>query len=465
MPVSFSEQFHISRQTIEQLGVFDVILDMDARVFIDPALLPLCQDPEFIGAKEKVEKYFSNIIILMRHAKSPHDIFWRRANQLLAFHEITGTCLGYSEQGTSGNAIGGILRNNILTTIKQLLDAGETDPVIFELLGVFQEDVGCDRISDLITYILQKEIQQYTQRMIEQCHLPYSTDATGKKICVNPYNHKNLLLLPQILLSSLPISILFDGIGYICMENQRVRDEINRYFDLGKRQTLEKAEIFELMKTSSSFRKALIGAYKSYPAKPYDFNIDQSGEYSWYYAAKEYVKKYPIDLSDVSSTHSDDALSVVKAICQQFKELVEYNGLSALLFDSTGKQKHESAAQLLFFGIAFSYCQANNLDPIREGNNGRGPVDFKLSRGAYDKALVEVKLSSNNQLIHGIEKQLPIYMQQERTLKAIYLVIDTGHPVALKHFIDFYNNLSSEQKAKIEYIIIDATLKKSASKA
>ncbi len=42
---------------------------------------------------------------------------------------------------------------------------------------------------------------------------------------------------------------------------------------------------------------------------------------------------------------------------------------------------------------------------------------------------------------------------------------NTGHPVALEHFIEFYNNLSSEQKAKIEYIIIDATLKKSASKA
>ena len=161
----------------------------------------------------------------------------------------------------------------------------------------------------------------------------------------------------------------------------------------------------------------------------------------------------------------NDVLIVTKMICERFKALIEDNGLAKLLYDTNGVPKHESAAQLLFYGIADSYCDANNVDFTKEGNNGRGPVDFKLSRGAQDKVVVETKLTSNPQLRHGIEIQLPMYMKQERTKQAIYLVIDTGHPAKVHNFIDFYNNLDKEIKEKISYIIIDATPKPSASKA
>ena len=139
--------------------------------------------------------------------------------------------------------------------------------------------------------------------------------------------------------------------------------------------------------------------------------------------------------------------------------------MSKLLYDSNGEPKHESAAQLLFYGIADSYCDANDIDLTKEGNNGRGPVDFKLSRGAKDKVVVETKLTSNAQLRHGIEVQLPIYMEQERTRQAIYLIIDNGHPKALENFIIFYNELDQNIKGKVTYIIVDATPKLSASKA
>ena len=46
---------------------------------------------------------------------------------------------------------------------------------------------------------------------------------------INPYNRKPLLLLPEIILSPLPIAKSFEDIDYVCAENQRVRDEINKY--------------------------------------------------------------------------------------------------------------------------------------------------------------------------------------------------------------------------------------------
>ena len=44
-------------------------------------------------------------------------------------------------------------------------------------------------------------------------------------------------------------------------------------------------------------------------------------------------------------------------------------------------------------------------------------------------------------------------------------MIDNDHPTALKNFIDFYNALDRETKGKISYMLIDAALKPSASKA
>lgn len=94
----------------------------------------------------------------------------------------------------------------------------------------------------------------------------------------------------------------------------------------------------------------------------YDFSEDPAGEYVWLSAAREYTEKYPLSLSQVPLETSDDVLTIAKTICNQFKTLVEDNGLSKLLYNSNGTPKHESAAQLLFYGIADSYCDAKQVN-------------------------------------------------------------------------------------------------------
>ena len=44
----------------------------------------------------------------------------------------------------------------------------------------------------------------------------------------------------------------------------------------------------------------------------------------------------------------------------------------------------------MFFGLLL---QRTRFDVNREPNNGRGPVDFKISDGALDKSLIEFKLA------------------------------------------------------------------------
>lgn len=470
LAISFTDEFNIDKQEFLATGAFDVILDVDSRLFIDPALLDLCEADEFKDAREKVERYFADIITLLKHSKNINDMFWKRADELLTFKELTGTCFGYSQYGTSGNSIGPVLRSTILYTIKELISVGETDPSIFELLGVFQAGIGADRISDLLTFILAEEIYKFTDRVISQFSLENTTIKYNNQsyhACINKYNNKAILLLPSSLLSPLLVADSFDDIDLICMENERVRQIINDYMDLGKKKKLTKADIYSLMKSSRSFRTALITAYKSAPVAAYDFKKDPVGEYSWYAAAKKYVAEYPLEFTIDEGATIRDVFLIVQSICIQFKKLIEDNGLWELLYDNDKKTpKHERAAQQLFFGIADAYCTANNLDLTRESNAGRGPVDFKLSSGAKGKVVVEVKLTSNSQLRHGIEKQLPIYIAQEKAQKAIYLIIDNGYPRALENFYDFYNNLVKDTKNKIPFIVVDGNSgKKSASTA
>jgi len=457
MAKSFTDEFLVEKDIFEATNALDIILDIDTKFFIDPALLGHCDIPEFVGAKDKVETYFANIITLLKVSKQTGDMFWKRADKLLSFKEIRGTCLGYANSGTNGNAIGEKLRKLILTTISTLLYAGEVEPVIFELMGVFQEKIGCDRISDLITYILKEEIIDFTKRVNMEI---LNTD----ELIINKYNKQQILLVPKQILSPLPIAYSFDDMDICCAVNRRVREVINAYFNFGPRkQKLKKQEIARLLLCSVEFREEFIKSYREMHVLPYDFSSDPSGQIIWYEKSKENVKKYPMDLEQPHT--EEDVYEVVIKICNQFKQLVEENGLWRLLYDDKGGVKHESAAQLLFYGIADAYCAANNIDISRENNNGQGPVDFKLSVGATNKVLVEIKLTSNSQLLHGVQKQLPIYMKQEHTKKAIYLVIENGHRKHFGKLQDYYNGLEKTEKEKIKIIAIDGTSKESASRA
>lgn len=65
---------------------------------------------------------------------------------------------------------------------------------------------------------------------------------------------------------------------------------------------------------------------------------------------------------------------------------------------------------------------ASESDVTPEANDGRGPVDFKISEGSADKTLVEFKLASNSQLKRNLEKQAEVYQKASdarRTIKVI----------------------------------------------
>lgn len=176
------------------------------------------------------------------------------------------------------------------------------------------------------------------------------------------------------------------------------------------------------------------------------------------YTLEQLSRQISIDKKSLKLTNCLSELDIVNKICLNFKSFIEDNGGWRIC-----ENRDEKIVQTLFYCMADSYCQANNLDLSPEVNSGRGPVDFKISYGNLKKILVEIKLTSNSKLKNGIQTQLPIYLKQEKTSTGIYLIYDNGNPEAIKRFKEFYEKLPEDEK--IPYYIIDGTSKISASKA
>ena len=468
MAISFSMYCGLNPRELESRGVFDPVLDIDTRLFLDPHLLKHTQTAEFIGAYEKLRTHFANIGRLLIASDAEGDQFWRAADRLMKWPEVKGLCIGYASESTDGSGIGPELRRSLLRTAKQILLKGIADPEIFELVGLFQERFGPDRISDMCANVIRSEISAYTCRVLEEVAplctqlLPIDGDGTS----LNPLSRTPVLLIPRDLLRDIPVALDWSDRDYVAEHNEELRARVNSIAGESWKQVVaafSKEQLRDFALDNPDLIRDAINVYRDKEAKRYDFDEDRSGEACWLPEAYAAASQNPITLNLPSSPNVDDVFNVVSAICTQFKTLIEDNGLARLLYDSSGKPKHETASQLLFFGIAESYCHANGIMIARESDGGRGPVDFKFGTNMQNSVLVEVKKSTNTSgLKKGIQAQLPTYMRAERSKRAIYLVIDVGYTKAAIANLNEINGMVNG--SAISIIHVSGAIGKSASR-
>lgn len=434
MAQSFADYYGVDSALFASSGALDPILEVDTRLFIDPTFLRLSTVPELSGSYQRVIDYFVDVLKVIRNIRKNDDVFWRKADTMLTFPEVKGLCIGYSTKGTGGSGMGSVIRAKLLDSITQIVHAGVEDPAIFEIVGAFESDVGPDRVSDMIAKIIIADLITFTQRVCSDCGIPMSNMSIGKglpteDLPTNPLTDLPIILVPRELLNDLPVADTYSDIQWIAAQNQKLREELNKIVgDTWRGATIaeRKESTKETFIEKPYVLEEVLNAYKAANPDRYDFEDDRSGEVIWYQVAKRAVTTFKLRLQLSQQPDVDDVERVVLSICNHFKQLIENNGLCDLLYDKGDKPKHESASQLLFFGIADAYCRANNLDLSPESNSGRGPVDFKVSSGYDGRVLVEVKLTSNPQLEHGFTKQLPIYQDAENAPRGILLVIDNG---------------------------------------
>ncbi|MFC1509772.1 hypothetical protein ACFL60_08850 [Candidatus Omnitrophota bacterium] len=116
------------------------------------------------------------------------------------------------------------------------------------------------------------------------------------------------------------------------------------------------------------------------------------------------------------------------------KDVIENKGGHKFFYINGVPIEREADLQILYRLTWY----ATTSDVTREANDGRGPADFKISRGAADKTIVEFKLAKNTQLERNLQKQCEVYE----------LASDTTHP-SIKAILYF----DDSQYKKVERIL------------
>lgn len=131
-----------------------------------------------------------------------------------------------------------------------------------------------------------------------------------------------------------------------------------------------------------------------------------------------------IDPSPVLINSEETLFEEVKKICNEFKDLVENNQVSTLFY-RRGRTPDETDWQLLLFSFAKMYAAGSHGDYhiSREDNPGPGEIDMHFTMGTIANICLEMKVSSNNGIVHGYQEQLKGYMMAERSKKGIYMIV------------------------------------------
>lgn len=468
-PLQFSRHFNVSEQKMNQLGVLDPTLNVDAKLFIDPLLLPNSMHNEIKNAETTYKNFFSEIIKILSVSKAEGDLPWRTAYKKMMFTEINGTCLGYGAASIRGSGFGPLLSKKITNTAKEIIDLGITDPDLFLSLPLLEENIGPDLISDMVTNIIIENLMEFNARVLNELKVPtQSFKIKGKfyNLARNPKESSPapVILVPKDILRQLPIANSWSEVCDNAAENDELREKVNRTIgEIWEAKTRkDKERIRESALSNRNTFSTILQMLHCIAPKHYDFSKDPDGILVWRQFLESVANDYPLKLDKPKSI--EDVYQVVIKIIDQFQHLVEKRGLARELWNGA-KRRNEKSIQRIFFAVADSYCEANNIDISPEIDTGTGQIDFKFSAGYDSRVLIEIKLSDNPKLVAGYEKQLEAYKGAEKTLKGLYVVIDVGSIGKKDQILFIKKNKQVDKGLPVsEIIFIDGIIKESASK-
>ena len=164
-------------------------------------------------------------------------------------------------------------------------------------------------------------------------------------------------------------------------------------------------------------------------------------------------------------TNCEEFIDTIEKILNIFIHDVNTMGYK-FLYNDEGKPKKEKECQdLLDFRLKY-ILQSRGIDLTRETDTRRGLVDFRAF-SVHCTVHIEIKKSTNPDLFHGLEKQLPTYMDSEKVHHGFFIIFDFGE----KNITELKNNLERQRvliernkDIRIKIFYVDATKKLSASK-
>ncbi len=444
MKLYFSDIFNVSETALEKYGAFNISLVTDLPLFIDPFLL-------FTSSRKEYQLLHHNIIKYLQFLKDKSAEGRVTPGLLRAwyhFSEVKQTWLGFCDAGNEGRGLGAkfatALNKNLNTLFSDFGSESVTKGTHLEKLCLIEKGVGRDMISDFTTNLIKYYLLEYTQKFARQfvkpklrkkipiprAYFDYGTQTWAARVFDLPYyNGDYVLLTPRNILTRDDTWINkgdllhdFDEIPK-AIENDSLRDAINNYFYLRLPKEPEKRD----------YERAARATIKKFP-ELIDYYIKHKEE-TGDQATRRSIKK---------------VLDSEKVFIEQFGKLIHLLAQETGFYGLSGRTAQETAKRIEFFkdvvenkgGWRLFYFKGKPIrnethvhilfrltwygtpsDVSREVNDGRGPADFKVSRGSQDKTIAEFKLASNPQLKRNLRNQVVIYQKASDADAAFKVII------------------------------------------
>jgi hypothetical protein len=447
MKLYFTDVFDVPEQTLKEYGAFNVSLITDLPLFIDPFLLFNSETPEYRDLHDQIIRYLRFLKSRSVEGNVTEDLI----HAWYHFKEVKQNCLGFCVTGHSGHGLGAkfahALNENmhsIFSSFGEEVEEYETQGTHLEKLCLIAKGVGRDTISDFTTNLIMDFLCRYTQTFAQQ-HLAneyrktvaipkaifnYQTTSWATRRYELPFfQGECFLLTPRDILTRDDTWINkqdmlrdFDDIPN-AIDDAALRGQINAYFYSILPKEPEKKEIDQAKLNTYQKYPQLIDYYIKHKEEKGDEAVTRSRA-KVAESASLYVRNFGrlVDILhkqtlfySVSGTTEDEARLRIEFL----KDVVENKG-GHHIFYNNGKPIMKETDSHILYRLTWFYTPS---DISREVNDGRGPVDFKVSRGASDKTLVEFKLARNPQLRRNLEKQLEIYQKASDTKVGFKVII------------------------------------------
>lgn len=454
MRVYFSDIFDVSPDDIEQYGAFNISLINDLPLFIDPFLIFNSDNSEYQRLHQEILKY----VAFLRDRSAEEAVNRGLLKSWYCFPEVKENWLGYSQIGNEGRGPGIEFAKALDDNLRSVFSDFDKQTVCrsahLEKLCLIKENTGRDNISDFVTNLIKGYLLRYTQTFAQK-HIESSklkkfsvahVDFNYRTFSWVPgsfqlpfFNNDFVLLTPKDLLTKDDtwinktdlINQFHDIVSSV--SNDQLRDQLNFYFasNLPKPQRNKNGSKKKPLKRD--IVKAVGAVIRRYP-EFLDYYIkykEDHGEQAKSISEERVHEVYNLfvaelsgfikRLSEKTKFYEKDGSTLAESYERVLflKNVIENKDGYRIFYVKGEPIKREVDVQIMFRLTWFATID----DVTREANEGRGPVDFKISNGAFDKTLVEFKLASNTKLPQNLMKQVEIYKKAHDTNKAIKVIL------------------------------------------
>lgn len=444
MKVYFSDVFRVSEKALDKYGAFNISLVTDLPLFIDPFLLFNSRKKAYQALHEQMLEYLAFI----RDEATAGNVSDGLLKVWLTFSEVKQNWLGFTQAGNSGRGLGQkfarALRANLQKVFTNFGNETVTKASHLEKLCLIESNVGRDMISDFTTNLIKGYLLNYTQAFAQK-HIDPSLRRTVSvpRVAFNwttktwepatfdlPWLDDNYVLLT-------PVDMLTKDDTWInksdllhdydripeAISNETLRAQINHYFlSVLPKRPRKKDRDGAISQTILRFPE-IIDYFIKYKEDHGEEASRRSIEHV-HASIALYVDQFR-GIIDLLSHHTafystgTATESETRARLMFLKDVIENKGGWRVFYNKNKPIARETDLQILYRLTWF----ATPSDVSREVDDGRGPVDFKVSMGAHDKTLVEMKLAGNSKLERNLAKQVETYQKASDAPNAFKVIV------------------------------------------